>query len=265
MIGDLQRVEVLQHAEVEHHDHADEELEEQDELALRDQVRLAGLVDQLRDLEHRRCTGRFLSRVKITRPNARPSDAHDEAAISSVRPLMPWNSTARDPAAPGSLRRRRGEAPARPAAAPAAGGCAGGSAAGAATPDTEQRARREHRGSAPDVNTTCRTLISSIGSRSSDAAMDAVDTGRKARIVPQNTSADSRTPHRDERSRHGLVTDVSGRPQTAEVARRDRRRGAPCTRLGSAMPPVRKIRIPCSTVMSGNDALSRGQMITSPR
>jgi hypothetical protein len=45
---------VLQDAEIEDHDHADEDLEEQDELALRDQIGLAGLVNQLGDLTHRR-------------------------------------------------------------------------------------------------------------------------------------------------------------------------------------------------------------------
>jgi hypothetical protein len=44
---------VLQDAEVEHHDHADEHFEQQDELALRDQVRLARLVNELGYLEHR--------------------------------------------------------------------------------------------------------------------------------------------------------------------------------------------------------------------
>src|SRR5262249_33944280 len=54
---DLQRGEVLQHAEVEDHDDPDENLEDQDELALRDQVRLTRLVDQLGDLEHRAMHG----------------------------------------------------------------------------------------------------------------------------------------------------------------------------------------------------------------
>ncbi len=50
---DLHRVHVLEHAEVDHHDGADEQLEEQDELALRDEIRLARLVDKLRDVPHR--------------------------------------------------------------------------------------------------------------------------------------------------------------------------------------------------------------------
>jgi len=44
---------VTEHREVDDHDNADEQLEQQDELSLRDQVRLARLVDQLGDLEHR--------------------------------------------------------------------------------------------------------------------------------------------------------------------------------------------------------------------
>ena len=71
---------MLQHAEVEHHDRADEDLEEQDELALRDQVRLARLVDQLRDLEHRRCTGRFLSCDERHQAEQQAERADHEAA-----------------------------------------------------------------------------------------------------------------------------------------------------------------------------------------
>jgi hypothetical protein len=47
------RLEALEHPEVEHHDHADEHLEDEDELPLCDQVGLARLVDQLGHLEHR--------------------------------------------------------------------------------------------------------------------------------------------------------------------------------------------------------------------
>ena len=59
----LDGVEVQQEAEVDDHDRADEELEDQDELALRDQVGLAGLVDQLGDLEHRAVHRQVLQRV----------------------------------------------------------------------------------------------------------------------------------------------------------------------------------------------------------
>ncbi len=57
---DLVDREVLQHAEVQRDDRADEDLENEDELALRDQIRLAGLVDQLGDLAHRLVHGHVL-------------------------------------------------------------------------------------------------------------------------------------------------------------------------------------------------------------
>ena len=41
-----------QRSEVDHHDDADEGFEDEDELALGEEVRLAGLPDQLRHLEH---------------------------------------------------------------------------------------------------------------------------------------------------------------------------------------------------------------------
>src|SRR5207244_9562451 len=44
---------LLQHAEVQHHDGADQHLQHQDEFALLEQVRLAGLPDDLRDVGHR--------------------------------------------------------------------------------------------------------------------------------------------------------------------------------------------------------------------
>ena len=53
MIDDAHRLEVLQDAEVEDDDDRDEHLEDQEELALLQEVGLAGLVDQLRDLGHR--------------------------------------------------------------------------------------------------------------------------------------------------------------------------------------------------------------------
>src|SRR5581483_10695859 len=47
------RLVVPQHSEVDDHDDADEDLEQQDELALRLQIGLARLVDELGDLLHR--------------------------------------------------------------------------------------------------------------------------------------------------------------------------------------------------------------------
>src|SRR5262249_21137497 len=57
---DTTRVEVLQVTEVEDDDDADENPQPQKELTLRDQVRLAGLIDQLRDLPHGRVHGQVL-------------------------------------------------------------------------------------------------------------------------------------------------------------------------------------------------------------
>src|SRR6185312_16659291 len=49
---DLGRVEVLQHAEVQHDHGADEHFKQEQEFALLHEIRLAGLVDQLRHLAH---------------------------------------------------------------------------------------------------------------------------------------------------------------------------------------------------------------------
>ena len=78
--GDLQRVEVLEHAEVEHHDHADEHLEEQDELPLRDQVGLACLVNQLRDLPHRGVHRQIPQLNEDHHPEREPQRADEESA-----------------------------------------------------------------------------------------------------------------------------------------------------------------------------------------
>jgi hypothetical protein len=70
---------VLEHAEVKDHDHADEDLEEQDELALRNQVGLAGLVDQLRDVEHRLVDGQVLQLREDRHAERESQDTHDQA------------------------------------------------------------------------------------------------------------------------------------------------------------------------------------------
>jgi hypothetical protein len=71
---------VLQDAEVEEHDHADEDLEQQDELALRDQVGLAGLVDQLGHLEHRAVHRHVLEAHEDRHAEGEAQQAHDQAA-----------------------------------------------------------------------------------------------------------------------------------------------------------------------------------------
>ncbi len=60
MIADAEERKVEHQAEVERDDEADEDLEDQDELALRHQIGFAGLVDQLRHLEHRPVHRQFL-------------------------------------------------------------------------------------------------------------------------------------------------------------------------------------------------------------
>ena len=87
---DLDGLEVQQEPEVEDDDDADEDLEDQDELALGDQVRLAGLVDQLGDLPHRLVHGQVLELAVDDEAEDQPEDADDEAAsCRSVRPFMP--------------------------------------------------------------------------------------------------------------------------------------------------------------------------------
>ena len=50
---DAEQREMQNQAEVERDDETDEDFQDQDELALRHQIGLTGLVDQLRHLEHR--------------------------------------------------------------------------------------------------------------------------------------------------------------------------------------------------------------------
>ncbi len=72
---------MLEHAEVEDHDHADEDLENQDELALRDQVGLAGLVNELRDFPHRRVNGQVLELPEDDHSEREAEHADDEARL----------------------------------------------------------------------------------------------------------------------------------------------------------------------------------------
>src|SRR5450432_1828231 len=78
--GHLERLEVAQDAEVDRDDGADEDLEQEDELALRDEVRLAGLVDELRDLEHGLVDRHAAQLPKDYEAEDEAEQAHDEAA-----------------------------------------------------------------------------------------------------------------------------------------------------------------------------------------
>ena len=80
MISDLVERHVPQPAEVDDDDGADEDLEQQDELALRDQVGLAGLVDQLGDLAHRAMHGHVLELVVGHDPEHETESAHQQPA-----------------------------------------------------------------------------------------------------------------------------------------------------------------------------------------
>ena len=72
--------EVLQHAEVERDDRPNEDLENEDELALRDQIRLAGLVNQLGDLAHRFVDGHALELPVEHEAEQKSERADDESA-----------------------------------------------------------------------------------------------------------------------------------------------------------------------------------------
>ena len=56
----------LQHAEIKHDDRADEKFQDQQEFALREQIGLAGFVDQLGDFEHR-LVHRQIAQVRVHR------------------------------------------------------------------------------------------------------------------------------------------------------------------------------------------------------
>jgi len=87
----------------------------QDEFALRDQIRLARFVNQLRDLAHRRVHRQILQLRERQQPEQQAQGADDESAQSAgVRPLMPPEADGgqiRQPrahASPPSLRNRAG-------------------------------------------------------------------------------------------------------------------------------------------------------------
>ena len=78
---DLDRLEVLQDPEVEDDDHRDEQLQDHEELALGDQVRLAGLVDQLGDLTHRLVHGQVLELRVDDQAEGQAQEADQEAPL----------------------------------------------------------------------------------------------------------------------------------------------------------------------------------------
>ena len=110
---DLHRVDMCeQHAEVQQDDRPDEDLEDQDELALRDQIRLAGLVDQLGDLAHRAMHRQRLELSEDHEGRRRGRAARRAARSSAACGRRCRRGTAPAPGRGGSdsLRRPAGEA-----------------------------------------------------------------------------------------------------------------------------------------------------------
>src|SRR5258707_183843 len=66
-------------SEVAHHDRADEDLQQEDEFALGDEVGLAGLVDQLRDLAHRAMDRQVLELCIGDETEEQAQDADDQS------------------------------------------------------------------------------------------------------------------------------------------------------------------------------------------
>src|SRR5689334_11056831 len=71
--------QMLQNAKVENDDHGNESFKYQDELALRDQIGLAGLIDQLRDFTHGAMHGRILQLHIDDQPEQATQSAEDQA------------------------------------------------------------------------------------------------------------------------------------------------------------------------------------------
>ena len=69
----------VEHTEIQHDDDGDEDLENGEELALRDQIGLAGLVNQLRDLAHRPVHRQVLQLVEDDQTEQHAQRRHAEA------------------------------------------------------------------------------------------------------------------------------------------------------------------------------------------
>ncbi len=87
MISDAVGGKVLQETEVDDDDHPDECLEDQQELALLQEIRLAGLVDQLRDLEHGRVHRQALQLPVEQQPEHQTGDADPETEHQERAPV----------------------------------------------------------------------------------------------------------------------------------------------------------------------------------
>ena len=76
-----------QRPEVHGHDRADEEPENKKEAALGEQVRLARLVNQLGDLQHRRVDGHVLQRPERHQPEQQAESANEKTAQEERVPI----------------------------------------------------------------------------------------------------------------------------------------------------------------------------------
>ncbi len=81
MIDYLDGLKVLEEPEIEHHDEADEHLEDEDELALCNEVGLAGLVDEFRDLPHGSVHGKVLELPVDDQTEEQAKQAHEESRL----------------------------------------------------------------------------------------------------------------------------------------------------------------------------------------
>ncbi len=93
---DLHGLELQQRPEVEHDDDPDEGLEEEDELPLGDQVRLARLVNQLRDLAHRLVHGEIPELDENHEAEEETEHTHDETPEQQRAPVDPREAHLRE-------------------------------------------------------------------------------------------------------------------------------------------------------------------------
>ena len=179
----------------------DEDLEDREELPLRDQIGLAGLVNQLRDLAHRPVHRQVLQLVQ--------DDQAEQRCRAPTRPCRPSAACGR------CSRRRR--------------------------PDRDRAAPGWPR----------RRAARSAGRRAAGSGCCASSRGRQAASIAQQ-----RQRPRTARTAESRFITVSAPLNVSCLA--CRLQDLLSMRPGSDMPPVRKIRMPSSTVRSGNSARSRG-------
>ena len=220
---DAHGLEPEQDAEVEDDDEPDEDLEDQDELALGHEIRLARLVDQLRDLPHRRVDGQVLDAPEDDEPEDEPQDAHDEPAEEERPPVHAHQLDRPDVGHPeAGLAARPREARRPPPPAPRSARAPGSAPpAGPARPraDREPAAAPRGGGRTNSTSRSCRGLLK---------RKDAVRVGRR----PANSIAEPTLPGpgaghgrrplpgRGRRGYDEAVTDEARERRPERVARR---------------------------------------------